>query len=245
MLRSVRVRSSSGRAGPGLRGKPPPSLATRADSEGCQPELVPGRHGQAAARRSRTLGAEPGADARRAPETGGPWRATQPRGPVGGRPVAATDHPPRRLPVRRRLGQIPGYMRVAARRLRIKPESLRMHRPLNSAPGSLELSGNEGKCSQWHAQAASASGTRTSTACTGSVWEFERVSASRICLRYPSTIMTTVAGVCMVCLANGIILDRTTGRRVHRAPVPHSSARSLRLPAPAGPSVQQRIHYPH
>ena len=168
MLRSVRVRSSSGRAGPGPRRKPPPNLATRADSGGCQPELVPGRHGQAAAL-SRTLGAEPGADARRAPETGGPCRAAQPRGRVGGRPVAAADHPPRRLPVRRRLGQIPGYMVVAARRLRITPESLRMHRPLNSAPGSLELSGNEGKCSQWHAQAASASGTRTSTACTGSV----------------------------------------------------------------------------
>jgi hypothetical protein len=168
MLRSVRVRSSSGRAGPGPRGKPPPSLATRADSEGCQHELrlVPGRHGQAAAL-SRTLGAEPGADARRAPETGGPWRATQPRGTVVGRPVAASDHPPRQLPGRRRLGQIPGYMLVVARRLRITPGSLRVYRPLNSARGSLEPSGNERKCSQWHAHLVS--GMRTSTACTGSV----------------------------------------------------------------------------
>ncbi len=38
--------------GPGLpapHGKPPPSLAARADSEGCQPELVPGGTGPRAA----------------------------------------------------------------------------------------------------------------------------------------------------------------------------------------------------
>ncbi len=91
-----------------------------------------------------------------------------------------------RLPVLRRLGQILGYMLVVlvARRFRTTgtPESPRVHRRLNSAPGLLELSGNEGKCSQWHAHVVS--GIRTSTECTGSAWESDSASASRICQRY-------------------------------------------------------------
>ena len=172
MLRSVRVRSSSGRAGPGPRRKPPPNLATRADSGGCQPELVP-------------AGAAPPAGTGRPPHRAGPSAPRRAQTPDGPRKRADHDAqrnleaesgggrwlpriiPPASCQFGGELGQIPGYMVVVARRLRITPESLRMHRPLNRAPGSLELSGNERRCSQWHAHVVS--GTRTSTACTGSV----------------------------------------------------------------------------
>ena len=190
------VRSSSGRAGPAPRGKPPPSLATRADSEGCQPELVTGRHGhrdwhswQACRRTEQDPRRRAGRRRQTGPGNGRTMTRNATSRPSRGPGAAGGCHgslasPPRQLPVRRRLGQIPGYMLVVARRLRITPESPRVHRPLNSAPGSLELSGNEGKCSQWHAQPEAASGIRNSTECTGSACKSERVSASRICLRY-------------------------------------------------------------
>jgi hypothetical protein len=71
------------------------------------------------------------------------------RGAAGGCQCLGSSPPPAARSAAT-LGQIPGYMVVVARRLRITPGSLRVYRPLNSAPGSLELSGNERKCSQWH-----------------------------------------------------------------------------------------------